>query len=116
MVKTTQKNIDEWKFQNRIKNYEKELQSWSDKPPKGAPSAVRASRIPRRTSTTGSEAGNSKRGLGTPDSRTTGVRSRPLSDQGGRASSQPKRTNSRERFSIYNLIKSVKPSKDAWNE
>ncbi|XP_052069619.1 polycystin-1-like isoform X1 [Mytilus californianus] len=116
MVKTTQKNIDEWKFQNRIKNYEKELQSWSDKPPKGAPSAVRASKIPRRTSTTGSEAGNSKRGLGTPDSRTTGVRSRPLSDQGGRAQSQPKRTNSRERFSIYNLIKSAKPSKDAWNE
>jgi hypothetical protein len=40
MVKTTQKEIDEWKFQNRMKSYERELQSCSDKPPKGAPSGT----------------------------------------------------------------------------
>ena len=118
MVKTTQKGIDEWKFQNRMKSYEREVQSWSDKPPKGAPSGtnvVRASKIPRRTSTTGSEASNSKRGLGTPDARNTAMRGRPLSDQGGRVNPPPKQTNSRERFSIYNFFKSVNPSKDAWN-
>lgn len=118
MVKTTQKEIDEWKFQNRMKSYERELQSCSDKPPKGAPSGtnvVRVSKIPRRTSTTGSEAGNSKRGLGTPDARNIAMRGRPLSDQGGRAKPPPKRTNSRERFSIYKFLKSINPSKGAWN-
>lgn len=94
------------------------MQGTGDRPPKGAPSGThavpRVSKIPRRTSTTGCEAGNSKRGLGTPDARTSSLRGRPLSDQGGRAPPEPKRSNSRERFSIYNFFKSVNPSKDAW--
>ncbi|XP_069125629.1 polycystin-1-like [Argopecten irradians] len=124
LIKNCQKEIDEWKWQNRINNMEKEndgLLNWTTKKPPTTPN-TRTTKIPKRVPTQNRQTAKSDVIAKTPPTKPvakgkTPLRTtRPLSDQGGRASQrteQPGSSNER-RSSIFDFFKSVKPSKSAW--
>ena len=125
MIAKTQKEVDEWGFQSRIKNYESERQGllqWKQTPSgdRGRP----VTKMPHRTMTQKSLPGksdlqpSSSAGGPVKPNITSKGNQRPLSD-GGRIApesvSEARPLGSRERKSIYNFFKSIKPSKSAWN-
>lgn len=125
MIAKTQKEVDEWDFQSRIKNYESERQGllqWKQTTSgdRGRP----VTKTPHRTMTQKSlpaktelQPSSSASGPVKPAVPTKSGR-RPLSDGGRIASenvSEARPLGSRERKSIYNFFKSIKPSKSAWN-
>ena len=114
----TQKEIDDWKFQSRLNNYESERQgimNWKQQP--------RAGKVAHRTMTQNSLPGkgdssatalkptNSAGGKKPPPARGR----RPLSD-GGRVAHEQQQPKTTSRMSVYNFFKSVKPSKEAWDK
>jgi hypothetical protein len=123
MIAKTQKEVDEWGFQSRIKSYESERQGllqWkqTNTSERGRP----VSKVPHRTMTQKSLPGKSdlqpSSSASAPVKPTLQKGRRPLSD-GGRiaaeSESEARPLGSRERKSIYNFFKSIKPSKSAWN-
>ncbi|XP_062602087.1 polycystin-1-like isoform X2 [Saccostrea cucullata] len=123
MIAKTQKEVDEWGFQSRLKNYESERQGllqWKETPPveRGRP----VTKVPHRTMTQKSLPGKSdlqpSSSASGPSKPTAPKGRRPLSDGGRIATdntSEAKPLGSRERKSIYNFFKSIKPSRSAWN-
>ncbi|OWF55928.1 Polycystin-1 [Mizuhopecten yessoensis] len=123
LIKKCQKEVDEWKWQNRISNMEKEndgLLNWTKKKPPPTPN-TRTTRIPKRIPTQPRLTAKSEGTAKTPPTKpvvqgkATPRTSRPLSDQGGRAAQRAEQPGpSQDRMSIFDFFKSIKPSKPAW--
>ncbi|XP_033754437.1 LOW QUALITY PROTEIN: polycystin-1-like [Pecten maximus] len=123
LIKKCQKEVDEWKWQNRISNMEKEndgLLNWTTKKPPATPN-TRTTKIPKRVSTQPRLTAKSEGMAKTPPTKpvvkgkATPRVSRPLSDQGGRAAQRSEQPGtSQDRMSVFDFFKSIKPSKPAW--
>lgn len=120
LMHKTQKEIDEWKFQSRIRNYESERQGLLTWKQQQQP----RSKIPHRTMTQNSLPGKADMGASPlkPTNSAGGRKPehsrgrRPLSDGGRIEQDQIPKPTQKERLSVYNFFKSVKPSRDAWNK
>ncbi|XP_060076676.1 polycystin-1-like [Ylistrum balloti] len=122
LIKKCQREIDEWKWQNRISSMEKEndgLLNWTTKKTPTTPN-TRTTKIHKRVPTQPRLTAKSEGTAKTPPSKpvkgkATPRASRPLSDQGGRAAQRMEQPGpSQDRKSVFDFFKSVKPSKPAW--